>query len=157
MQLRKQPDRWSCLATAFAMALEIPLHELISKIGHDGSEIWWPGQPEPQCRRAFHIQEMIDAALSCGYAVTEIQAAPATTPALGVPYRRIPFSEGRVIAYLQGSRGVIDCMVRNTGRGHAVAWDIDTCFDPNGRTLNENAMLCEYMVKSFWMLSEIKG
>ena len=62
MQLQKQPNKWSCLPTSFAIVLNCPVQEIFDYLGHDGSEIIWPENKDPFNRRAFHIQEMIDFA-----------------------------------------------------------------------------------------------
>src|SRR5260221_108718 len=78
MNLQKQPNRWSCLPTAFAMVLDISVKEVITEIGHDGSEIVYPNLEEPKCRRAFHIQELIDFAISIGVSVVPIEPLPSS-------------------------------------------------------------------------------
>ena len=67
MKIQKQPNRWSCLPTSFAMILDVDVNELIRKIGHDGSEILWPNLEEPYCRRAFHIEEIAMVCYGLGY------------------------------------------------------------------------------------------
>jgi len=69
-------NTWSCIPRAFAEIFGIKFDKLLDMIGHDGSEIWWPGYPEPYCRRAFHIQEMIDAGFKLGWYVLVIESAP---------------------------------------------------------------------------------
>lgn len=82
MELQKQPNDWSCLLTAFSMALHIPIERLIDMIGHDGSERIWPDFPEPQCYRSFHPQELIDCALLMNCAVTAIEMEPCCMTAM---------------------------------------------------------------------------
>ena len=48
-----QPNRWSCMATAFAMALGIEVSKLIDSIGHDGSEIVEANLELEPLRRGF--------------------------------------------------------------------------------------------------------
>ena len=42
MILQRSPNAWSCMPTAFAMAVNAPVEDLILSIGHDGSEKTWP-------------------------------------------------------------------------------------------------------------------
>lgn len=70
---QKSPNRWSCLATAFAIGLNVPLNELIEMIGHDGSEII-NDLEEPYNRRAFHPQEISLICLRHNIAVIPIEA-----------------------------------------------------------------------------------
>ena len=63
MELQHRPEPWMCMPLAFAMALDMPVADLLAAIGHDGSEIVFPSLPEPLCRRCFHIQELIQVCL----------------------------------------------------------------------------------------------
>jgi hypothetical protein len=56
---------------------------IIDRIGHDGSAIAWPAQPEPLCRRAFHIQEILYAAHQLGFSVMPVQLNPTITNGYG--------------------------------------------------------------------------
>jgi hypothetical protein len=79
MKIQKQPNRWSCLPTAFAIALDVDVNLFIKHIGHDGSEFIWPEMPEPMRRRAFHIQECLDIAMKLGFAPVQVEANPIST------------------------------------------------------------------------------
>ncbi len=116
-----KPNSWSCLPTAFATVLNCLPELLIKKCGHDGSEIVFPGLPEPQCRRAFHIQEMIGICLDWGYLVTPIIPYPAQTPDGGEHIYRFD-NEANYRAQLVGNVGVITGSYAD-GSGHALAWD----------------------------------
>jgi hypothetical protein len=133
MRLQRNPNRWSCLPTAFAIALDVPVAEVIKRIGHDGSEVAFRGQREPNCRRGFHIQECIEVALSLGIAVTPVEAFPRHAPAFDVNPVVISFPQGNEARFrrtIEESRGVI------TGRGlytqHAVAYGYRVIYDPGG-------------------------
>src|SRR5688572_18522714 len=76
MNLQVKPNPWSCSITAFAMAIDRPVQELVDLIGHDGSEVVFKGYPEPTNRRGFHFQECIEACLHLGFAVTPIELFP---------------------------------------------------------------------------------
>lgn len=60
MLLQKQPNRWSCFLTAFAILIEKPVTELTKMLGHDGSEVLNENAPEPFCRRGFTIYEILN-------------------------------------------------------------------------------------------------
>ena len=47
MELQQRPEPWMCMPLAFAMALDMPVADLLAAIGHDGSEIVFPNLPEP--------------------------------------------------------------------------------------------------------------
>ena len=73
---------------AFAMALDMPVADLLAAIGHDGSEIVFPSLPEPLCRRCFHVQELIQVALSRGLAVTPVELFPVLQPTEAGPFHK---------------------------------------------------------------------
>lgn len=89
MKLIKQPNRWSCLPTAFAMALDVPLEDIIAYVGHDGGELKWPALPEPFCRRCFHIQELVNYCYAKGVAVIPFETYPASAPTLNYIYKQV--------------------------------------------------------------------
>ncbi len=59
--LQQRPEGWMCMPIAFAMALDMPVADLLEAIGHDGSKIIFPNRPAPACHQGFHIQELIKA------------------------------------------------------------------------------------------------
>jgi hypothetical protein len=130
MHLQIKPTKWSCTPTAFAMAMDVLVTDLIDWIGHDGSEIISPSWPEPQCRRGFHPQECIRWAIKQGLTVTPIEVFPS------IRTDSIPF----VINYgdnwdefdncIKSSRGVLTGQGRRCG--HAVAFENGQIYDPDG-------------------------
>lgn len=54
----KQPTKWSCFPTAFANAVGMNPDDIISDLGHDGSERI-NDEPEPYCYKGFHPEELI--------------------------------------------------------------------------------------------------
>ena len=81
MKLQLQLERWQCAVTAFAMALDVPVTDLIRDVGHDGGSIIFPDLPEPGNRHGHSIYELIWAAVNLGYAVTPIPLHPEIKPA----------------------------------------------------------------------------
>ncbi len=146
MRLQKQPNRWSCLPTSFAMVVGLPVEKIIDKIGHDGSEIIIPEEKEPDRRRSFHIQELIDICYLLNYAVIPIQAIP-SIGSFHDPYNIISTekSEERILSYLENNIGVITGLSRS-GRNHAVAWDGRKIYDPNGSTYG----ISRFLIETFW-------
>lgn len=130
MILQNSPNAWSCLPTAFAIALEVPVQQVIADIGHDGSEIIFDGYPEPLCRRGFHTSELIDYCLVIhGLYVSLIPLAVR----LWTSDNRMFFdiyskedSERRFECYLDYKRVVF---LEPT---HAVAYDGEKVYDPRG-------------------------
>lgn len=125
-----QPNSWSCLPTAFAMILQCEPREIFEIIDHDGSEILYPDQPDPNCRRGFHLQEMFD--VSVHFLQYPVVIEPVPHVLVGEVMRPIPMPENRFEHYLQLRPGVLlGC--HETGKNHAVAWDGDKVFDPRGQ------------------------
>lgn len=131
MQLQRTPNGWSCLAASFATVLGLSLEQLLERLGHDGSEIVFPSLDDPERRRAFHPQEMVDVAESLGVAITPIEARPASRPRdVPVPPYEVPMDIfPRWHRYLEGGVGVLTGLnARN--RPHAVVWDGVDVWDP---------------------------
>jgi hypothetical protein len=151
MQVQKQPNRWSCLPTAFAIVLGIPVEKMIKELGHDGSEIIWPGLLEPYCRRSFHIQELIDFCYWRHTHVIQFQAMPTSKPPLVgmVPYpvQLKEETESRMKT-LMSRKGVITGVTKS-GQTHAVAWNGEMVLDPNGTTYTLN----DFSVDIFWLVT----
>lgn len=126
MQLHPPTRPWSCILDAFAMAMDIHPNYIINELGHDGSEILWPGNDDPYCRRGFHIQELIAIAIKNGYSVTEVQTKPLSAPSIvdNMAGHKII----NVLDVMRGNKGVI------LMQGHAVAWDGVKVYDPRGMT-----------------------
>jgi hypothetical protein len=126
VKLLRQSNRWSCLPTAFAMAAGLSFETLIERIGHDGSEIIWPDLPEPQRRRAFHIQECINA-VALDWGVTPFELIGRISPN-GVLISEINFQYPKLDTWT----GVALGLGMVSGNRHAVAFCNGEIFDPNG-------------------------
>src|SRR4051812_46325565 len=92
---QKTPNKWSCVPTAFAICLDIPVEKIIEEIGHDGSNIIFPHLTEPLCRRGFHLQELFKVCHNHGYAVTQFDVDPEL---INVDYSKFTINED--ITYL---------------------------------------------------------
>lgn len=149
MNLQKQSNKWSCLPTAFAMALNLPVEDVILIIGHDGSDKLFPSQEEPYCRRSFHIQELIDVSLKHGYSVTEI-LLHSYLEVMDEIIDVQEFGKERMVDYLKNYTGVLIGRQDN-GTPHAVAWDGVDILDPNGTVYN----LIHFNVNMFMLIQKI--
>ncbi len=148
MLLQKQPNEWSCLITAFAIALNEPLEKLLDMIGHDGSEDIHPHLSIPYCKRSFHIQEIIDVGFELGYAIIQIdlelvQSVDGNVWSAG-------FLHQRFAQYLTNYIGVLTGIGRE-GKPHAVAWNGHQCLDPNGTQYN----IDDFDVDTFYLIVKI--
>lgn len=136
MKLQTKPNRWSCYPTAWAMAIGIPVDELIKEIGHDGGEIIWPEYCPPANRRGFHSQEMIRVALRHRYAPVPIELYPVLSPNKSASeYIPVEMKQFTSQEYFNGivnsNTGVIECLT-DKGHNHAVAFENGMIFDPEG-------------------------
>lgn len=131
-----KPHRWSCLATSFAMVLDIPVPKLFELMGHDGGEVVFPELREPLCRRGIHVQEVITALWDLGFSATPFELYPRSQTTPGGPILAIQFEPGpdgnkrRFISQIQLGMGVLEC-VTSTGNGHAIAFDSSQLVDPD--------------------------
>lgn len=147
MKLQRSPNCWSCTITAFAMVLDADVRQLVDMVGHDGGEIFWPGLPDPQRRRGFHIQEMIDVADAFGYSVTPFEAKP-LSGGPGKEPKAVTLKEPpveRLRRYMKDWVGVINGWTLK-GIGHSVAWSGSVAFDTNATQLD----LSTFTIQTFW-------
>jgi hypothetical protein len=163
MRLQIKPERWQCLVTSFAMALDLPVADVIREVGHDGGQIIWPTLPEPMCRRGFHPQELIDVCRSHGYAVTCVELFPGATPQIGqVEFRWLTREQAwpRFSRVIRNSKGVIEGTTLPSRKGHAVAYDHGHVFDPNGLDFPYSPAICKrlsFITQHLWCLDKIGG
>lgn len=115
------------------MLLKVLPKEIFEFLGHDGSEILWPEFEDPQRRRGFHIQEIVEFALTKHIMFLPIEPLPALCPTDDWPLdkayvveRKTPFED-----YIVRRPGLL--LGTHEGRRHAVAWDRHKIHDPMGR------------------------
>lgn len=144
MDLQISPNAWSCLPTAFAMCLNVPVKEVIRDIGHDGSEIIFEDYPEPMCRRGFHTSELMD------YCLREHDLTVSLTPLsvrLWTKDNKCHYDlygnediDERLAFYLISKRAVI---LEPT---HAVAYDGHELYDPRGYKRSLDSMKIQHIM-----------
>jgi hypothetical protein len=152
--LQYNPNAWSCLPTAAAMVFGVFKWAVLEYIGHDGSEIKYADLKDPNGRRGFHMQEIIDVATFYGFYVTPIEAIPCSTPGpesltFEVDFKISPAE--RLDRYMSGTSGIITGMVN--GVGHAVAWDGAKCYDPRGRICDLDDLRMD--IDCYWLFQMI--
>lgn len=130
------------------MALDVPIVEFLSLLGHDGSEIIRPSLPDPISRRGVHIQEAIDVAWSLGFSVTPFELAPVGVRSLAgtdepfiVQFPGATGNWGRFIRHINEGKGVIECTGRRSG--HAVAFEKGRIYDPDDTVFDYSQAACE--------------
>lgn len=148
MKLERKPNQWSCLATSFAMALDITTARFEELASHDGSAIVFPALPEPQCRRGYHVCEAVRVVMMLGHAATPVELMPQIGSKSGDSIRCYydardeDFNWTYFHALILYTRGVIECMTRS-GNFHAVAYEKGRIFDPDGREFDYSREACE--------------
>jgi len=159
MELQQRPEPWMCMPLAFAMALDMPVADLLAAIGHDGSEIVFPSLPEPLCRRCFHIQEPIQVALAHGFAVTPVELFPVLRPTDAGPQQTLFYPDNNWRRFEQAilaSRGVIDGI--GARHGHTVAYDHGRILDPKGPVYDYSRTACEahqFYTRCVWRIDPL--
>jgi aryl-alcohol dehydrogenase-like predicted oxidoreductase len=147
------------------MLLNLSVERVIQLIGHDGSEIWYPNEPEPHRRRGFTTQEFMDVAFHEGYAMMEI-LQPEAWDGENLNTRRFidsfPFArnfEERILFYMTFAQGLVTGHY-SANSYHMAAWDNTTrqIFDPSHRgvySFDTNAE--SIVVESFLPIFRIKS
>ena len=113
--------------------MDLTPKEIMSFLGHDGSEIIWPDQPEPLRRRAFHWEEFTDLLIKNlmipVFLPADVSYGPDSLSKTFEPFDGVE----RIEYYLALRPGVLLVETMN-GKRHAVAWchKEKKCFDPEG-------------------------
>ena len=125
MQLIEQPNKCSCPACAFAMALNMTLKRFIEAIGHAGSEIVFPDLLEQLCRKGFPYPECIRVCLLLNLSATPVDFKPRCGPDKDHWY------ELDHTAFANGMLGKHQGIIEGSGtkHPHTVAWDGKKIYD----------------------------
>ena len=140
----------NCFLYAAAMVLDIEPQKLITLIGHDGTEIWWPDQVGSKKQRSIHPQELLDAAVVLKKTFICIEFIPRTgwdknSARLIFDKTMVP----RFAAWIKDRYAIL--IVRGSGLGHAVAWDGKSVYDPKGFVQS----IEEYEIAEAWVLVDL--
>jgi hypothetical protein len=130
-----QPNKWSCLPTCLAMALDLELPDVFERIGHDGSEILWSDLPDPQRRRAFAYEEIIPICLDeLVYPVLITKIAEYKPLDTSVDVVHTIDHSGLIHRAMEKRDGILLGMPVGANNHHAVAWCASEgkCYDPDG-------------------------
>lgn len=159
MKLLKQPNRWSCGITSFAMLFDLSIEQAIQLIGHDGSKIIWPEAKEPLCRKGFLIPELVDAAWKLGSGLIQFDAfpmfqSPDCEPVALYTDEEMEFRLDRILA--QGSGLIIGRY--SPDKCHMVAWDGFDVYDPQDpRIYNFTEVgIAKIAVEHIWIRKEFR-
>jgi hypothetical protein len=162
MKIQVQPNKWSCLPTAFATVLDIPVNDLIKEIGHDGSKIVDPMKKDPFGRRSFHIQEISEILLDRAIGIITFEMLPTILiedklSGFEYPiYHDEDMVHSRIDKIMKNFSGVITGVTTKQDKKgnvvqkrHAVSWNHkeQTCYDPNGtiHDVKKDKFFMEYL------------
>ena len=123
-----QQNDWTCLPTALEYVTGVPRHIIMAEIGHDGSQIVRPENPEPRNHKGFHMMEQVKWVDGRGYKNDFYSLSHAEAEHFGL---RTASNDQMLWNLIQGKRAV--CTVKSrrfAGVMHAVAWIIDHFVDP---------------------------
>ena len=130
----------SCLLDSFAWVMRLPPHVVATRVGHFGEDA------------GFHTQELIEAVLGCGWAVTAIERFPVAKNPDTFEVNPIEFAGGcelRFSRHLRIRPGVLLGRTTITHRNHAVGWDnlsrmaYDPAIDRHITILDEDTNECD--------------
>jgi len=141
MNLIKQPNRASCLATAFAMCMGVDVEHVFKILGHDGTEIAFTNLEVPRCYRGFHSAELIWLANSRGFTVMELPKSLDISHDMKDIKSFKPFYSVKM--YFEHHDIVL------TNGHHAIAWDwrSKSIYDPMGKIYTDLAI--DYLYNDF--------
>jgi len=150
-----KPPPWSCLVQAWAHVIQWPYWAIVKAIGHDGSEIVWPDQPEPYNRRAFHPQELIHLGDRFGFVCTTFEPQPVLIS--GRESCVITSLHDSFIKIMTNSDGVVTGLRLDHAR-HAIAWvngEVVDCNQGSTRVedLDDFQIQAFHRIKSKWWAS----
>lgn len=114
-----------CLAYSLCMCLDVEVEYFYAHIGHNGLEKVFTTIPQ---ERGINIQECIDYALTCGFALIEINKHCATGNGKE-EHETYCFPLDRFLNHIMSG----DCIL--IGKTHAYACDGTAVYDPRGYTL----------------------
>ena len=120
----KQPNRWTCLPTALAQLLKVPLADVIRIIGHDGSQIVADELEGEARRRCFTQQEIVYAALHLGVTLTTFEEKDVDSRGVVIHYPQWTVAYEHFDGILMGS-------YMNRSTGHAVCKKGLYLYDPS--------------------------
>lgn len=170
MKAQINPNYWSCLPTAFAMAIDKPVEWFIQQIGHPGAE---EPYTEKGLKAGFHEQECIEVLSKMDLACTPIELFPMISP---YPDKRdarpIFFGMGedanwmRIMRHMMDHPGVLTGVYRRPGKtpdtiGHATAWSHEKklVYDPIGGRSYPFIQCRDFLFypRCFWKIQKVQN
>ncbi len=149
MLFQHQPNKFSCISTAFAMILEIPIDVVLKELGHTGEELISESE-----HRGHPIAELTYFCFKRGFYVIEFQTICHFINEKKEIFEIRPSYNINEIIYL--NQGVLTGTTPS-GKVHAVAWDRMQIFDPNGTiySLTNKDDSYNFNIDNFYLIGKI--
>lgn len=142
-----QLNKFTCVATSFAMAMGLPIKVLLDELGHDGM-----GDGPTGYGRGHHPQELMDVAWKFGFKIMQIDTMP------GCVYKeetrmlyKDNFAIARLRKYLSQAKGVV-CGIINE-QEHAVYWDGGSVYCPSKGIIGNDVLSSMHSVDTFYIVT----
>lgn len=154
MNLLRQPNNYSCMPTAFAMATNSTPEYYFKEIGHDGSPILFEDMPEPYNHRCFVYPECFMVALDLGFASTDLPVAYGISPSAKSSSKSVIINQlERVYTRMRHYKGVLFGRYKGSDERHCMAWDGWEVLDPRGfKACKEH-----YEIDSFVIVTKLEA
>lgn len=157
MLAQSSPSYFSCMPTAFAIALDVPVRKLMAELGFDGNAIIFDDAEEPECRRAWHLQDLIKCCLLRGFAPVVVEAVPSVL--VNGEVRDIPLPEDyntRIASFMNHYKGVV-MGTTPQGRRHALAWEQPFFYNTDGTSSQDTELEVQEFVALVPMRKELEA
>jgi hypothetical protein len=126
-------NKWSCLPNAFSLATGIHTNDILDELGHDGSEIIFPGRVDPFCRKSFNPLELTYWALKRKITVVNLESECEISNLLGDS--RIYSYKVDLMEVMEKNNGVVSGIFKGIGL-HSTFWDCGQHYDIGGHQRN---------------------
>jgi len=128
MQIQQQPDKHSCLVTAFAMVMNMPVADLITRIGIDYKKKIFDDEKQ---ERGINVQDVIRE-MYLQFSITEIMDISVFDLSMKLAKPLSVVILEAMICY----NGVLGLVPIDKQYGHTVAWHYrQGCFDPSSGSI----------------------
>jgi hypothetical protein len=137
------------LPTALAMVLGESVYNIVKEIGHDGSEdIEFSARQKK--KKGFHIQELVKICYKRNKALIHFDRHVNIHYSMGVT---IQFSDDIDYIYelMKDNKGLLLGQTKDN-KDHAVAWDGEAIYDPNGTIYAKGF----FVVETFLLIKDMK-
>jgi hypothetical protein len=142
----------TCHLSAFSIATGISEDVLIGYLGHDGSEIIFPGEEEPVCRRGFHVQELLFVGHKLGHFFMPLELVPAIQ-SQRQPHKTHIIGDEQRFDYIAKSVEIGTGFITGATKrcAHAVAFKLGDVFDGELRYRFDEHIKKGFIPQTVWI------